>query len=98
MGWFCLDTNAPDDTNYCAKAEGTSAYKWLFDNTKECTSYGCDIADDSTYGYWTSTPYAGDASSAWYVNSNGHLSLNYVDYDIYNGVRPVITISKSIIS
>ena len=96
MGWFCLDTNAPDDTNYCAKAEGTSAYKWLFDNTIECTSYGCDIADDSTYGYWTSTPYAGDTLYAWYVDSNGYLSDRYVAYDDIYGVRPVITVSKDI--
>lgn len=98
MGWFCLDTNAPDDTNYCAKAEGTSAYKWLFDNTKGCTSYGCDIADDSTYGYWTSTPYAGGPSRAWYVYRNGYLNYSTGGYVSSRGVRPVITISKSIIS
>ena len=96
MGWFCLDTNAPDDTNYCAKAEGTSAYKWLFDNTKECTSYGCDIADDSTYGYWTSTPYAGGAYGAWAVTRDGDLYDDYVVNDLDSGVRPVITVSKDI--
>ena len=85
--WFCLDTNQPDTTSYCAKAQGTSEYAWLFDYTYECTNYGCNTSDLSTWGYWTST-------SSWHVSRFGHLSntnANYAD----SGVRPVITISKS---
>ena len=87
QSWFCLDTNKPDTTSYCAKAQGTSEYAWLFDYTYECTNYGCNTSDLSTWGYWTST-------SSWHVSRFGHLSntnANYAD----SGVRPVITISKS---
>ena len=87
QSWFCLDTNQPDTTSYCAKAQGKSKYAWLFDYTYECTNYGCNTSDLSTWGYWTST-------SSWHVSRFGHLSntnANYAD----SGVRPVITISKS---
>ena len=85
--WFCLDTNQKDTTSYCSKAQGTSEYAWLFDYTYECTNYGCNTSDLSTWGYWTST-------SSWHVSRFGHLSntnANYAD----SGVRPVITISKA---
>ena len=85
--WFCLDTNKSDNTSYCSKAQGTSEYAWLFDYTYECTNYGCNTSDLSTWGYWTST-------SSWHVSRFGHLSntnANYAD----SGVRPVITISKA---
>ena len=45
QSWFCLDTNQPDTTSYCAKAQGKSEYAWLFDYTYDCTSYGCNKAD-----------------------------------------------------
>ena len=62
--WFCLDTNQPDTTSYCAKAQGKSEYAWLFDYTYECTNYGCNTSDLSTYGYWTSSPYKGNFINA----------------------------------
>ena len=97
LDWFCLDTNQPDRTNYCAKAQATSLYKWLFDYTNSCTSYGCDTKDDSNYGYWTSTPYTGSPSRVWYVGRSGLLDCYYAD-DTFLGVRPVITVLKSKIS
>ena len=95
--WFCLDTNQSDDTNSCAKTQGTSKYAWLFDYTNGCTDYGCNKADSSTWGYWTSTPYKGNTNSAWIVKKFGYLDSPSVSYTVY-GVRPVITISKSNIS
>ena len=93
--WFCLDSNEPDESTYCAKAQGTSNYAWLFDYTNGCTSYGCNTADSSNYGYWTSSPVSGNSRSAWCVDRNGNLSNYYVDFGSRYGVRPVITISKS---
>ena len=77
---------------------GEAKYKWLFDYTEGCTGYGCSVADDNTWGYWTSTPNASDSRSAWSVYSNGYLGYSRVDGANAYGVRPVITISKSILS
>jgi type IV pilus assembly protein PilA len=93
--WFCLDTNEPDEDNYCAKPQGTSSYKWLFDYTNGCTSYGCDTADSNTYGYWTSSAFDGYIGSAWGVIRYGGLNYDDVSNASGIGVRPVITISKS---
>ena len=93
QSWFCLDTNKPDTTNWCSKAQGTSEYAWLFDYTYDCTSYGCNKADSSNYGYWTSTPSEDSSTEAWRVDRNGFLRSNGVA-DAFHGIRPVITISK----
>ena len=91
--WFCFDTNQQDDTNDCAKAQGKSKYAWLFDYTKECTSYVCNVSDSSTWGYWTSTQYV-NSIHVWFVARNGRLDVNSAS-STGHGVRPVITISKS---
>ena len=89
--YFYLDSNNQTQT---ANASNKSTYAWLFDYTNECTSYGCNTSDLSTYGYWTSTSYKDNSISAWRVTRSG-----YVDsLDVTNngfGIRPVITISKS---
>ena len=94
QGWFCLDTNQPDNTNWCSKAQGKSDYAWLFDYTYECTNYGCNTSDLSTWGYWTNTPYKDNSIHAWPVHSYGRLYGSNVTYTDF-GIRPVITISKS---
>ena len=90
-----------------------SKYDWLYNNLYNCkTDNGCTIEDnnkysiygttvtDKAFGYWTSTTYgdAGSGTHGWAVHSEGGLriTLNATDYGY--GVRPVITISKSIIS
>ena len=97
LDWFCLDTNQKDSTNFCARAQSTSLYKWLFDYTSGCTSHGCDIADSSTFGYWTSTPYTGSPSGAWSIYRDGILYFDGAS-NTSRGVRPVITVLKSKIS
>ncbi len=91
--WFYLDSNNKTQT---ATTNGASNYSWLFDYTNGCTSYGCNIADSSNSGYWTSTSISGDTSIAWCVSRNGDLNNNYVTSATYRGVRPVITIAKSV--
>ena len=54
---------------------------------------------EDNYGYWTLSPYAGRSPYyAWYVGSGGQL-YDYADVtdDGGYGVRPVITISKSVL-
>ena len=91
---FYLDSNNQTQT---ASSTNKSTYAWLFDYTSECTWYGCNKADSSTYGYWTSTPKKDDSTSAWRVYWEGLLDHGYVD-SAASGIRPVITISKSNIS
>ena len=92
-GWFYFDNNSQTQT---ATSQGTSKYAWLFDYTNGCTSYGCNVADSSNYGYWTSTTKgtAGSGSGVWYVGRDGYL-FNYFPCISNIGVRPVITIPKS---
>ena len=79
-------------------AAGTNKYAWLFDNTFYCTTKGCNVADSSNDGYWTGTAYSGYSNRAWNVRFYGSLDSNIVLDAGYYGVRPVITVLKSIIS
>ncbi len=91
--WFYFDSNNQTQT---ATIQGASKYAWLFDYTKECSKYGCNIEDSSNYGYWTSSAVTGSSSDVWSVYSYGYLSSNSVNIT-FDGIRPVITISKSIV-
>ena len=95
QSWFCFDTNKLDNTNYCAKVQGTSKYAWLFDYTNDCTSYGCKTPDSSTRGYWTSTIKIDGSTDAWRIHRAGFMWCYSVENIEESGVRPVITISKS---
>ena len=93
--WYYFHTNS---TTKYKGAVGTNKYAWLFDNTQFCTQYGCNVADPSNYGYWTNTEYLVNSSRARLVSNDGGLLYESVNTAGYFGVRPVITVSKSIIS
>ncbi|MBR1718715.1 MAG: hypothetical protein IJ715_05550, partial [Bacilli bacterium] len=77
----------------------------------DSVDYGCTIEDGNTYsgygtagegqtwGYWTSTPVgtAGSGSYVWCVIRYGRLHYNNANFT-YGGVRPVISVSKSLVS
>ena len=86
-----------NSTTQYTGASGTNKYAWLFDKTYDCAIYGCNVEDSSTFGYWTNT--VGDTSTnARVVVYCGLLSqTNLADTGGF-GVRPVITVLKSIIS
>lgn len=81
-----------------------SDYYWLYDYTS-CTNKGCKVADTNnysldqtslpTYGYWTSSSINGKLS-IWVVYYYGQLEEASPVSTSY-GVRPVITIPKSLI-
>ena len=101
-GWTKLDENqitlpsgqqiatAGGDT---AWTEGNETYTelptWLNSYIKYTTG---------TRGYWTSSTDVSSVDNAWYMNCDGTLSSNFVDLDIFYGVRPVITVLKSNLS
>ena len=93
--YFYFDTNNVNPAS--DKGPGTSKYKWLFDYTSDCTEWGCSIADSSTSGYWTSTPSIADSNKAWNVYSYGFIRTLNVSDATRSGVRPVITIKKSVL-
>ena len=95
--WFCLDTNEADTVTWCRKEKGTSEYAWLFDYTNYCIDYGCNIDDESTYGYWTDSSVYGVSDYAWHVSRYSNLGVSLVNSTELRGVRPVITVLKSII-
>ncbi len=81
---------------------GENKYAWLFDNTIDCTDYGCNVAQSGSDGYWTSSAVASDSSKAWHVISLGNLDyyydVNHTDDNNGNGLRPVIIVSKADLS
>ncbi len=91
---FYFDSN---NQTQKANASNKSKYAWLFDYTYDCTSYGCNKSNSSTYGYWTSTRKIDGSAYVWRVTKFGNLYNGDVTA-IVNGIRPVITISKSNIS
>ncbi len=92
--WFYLDSN---NQTQVANSTNKSKYAWLYDYTLDCKKFGCNIEDSSNYGYWTSTPVAGRTDGAWSVCNDGHLDRSPTSSNSA-GVRPVITVSKSLIA
>ena len=92
--YFYLYSN--NDTKV-ANSTNKSKYAWLYDYTYDCETTGCNTEDSSTYtwGYWTSTPVAGETTLAWEVSSRGYLQGHSLATKS-RGVRPVITVSKDI--
>lgn len=85
---FYFDSNTQTKT---ATSQGESHYAWLYDYTRDCTSSGCNIADNTTYGYWTATSVFNDSYTVWYVSNIGNMGFNNAEHTL-NGIRPVITV------
>lgn len=103
--YFFLDGASGTDSLWQTKVKttiATSDYSWLFDYTNGCTSRGCSSEDNNSYSgyvyaYWTSTPRTGITTYAWYVHRGGSLASRDFKVDSASaGVRPVITIPKSL--
>ena len=80
-----------DQIKKAAGNKSSSFPTWLYDYMKNTTHQVSGVE-----GYWTSTPADYSSSHAWDVKYGGYLSSNTVNIPSY-GVRPVITISKSLI-
>ena len=90
--YFYLESNTTT-----SPSSYTGIYSWLLDYSSSCTYYGCKVSDSSTDGYWTSDLLNDGTARAWYVRSYGSLYYDGIGNAYGPGVRPVLTISKSII-
>ena len=90
--WFYLGSNNQSDKSK------RSNYGWLYDRTSsDCKDYGCsNNAEQDTWGYWTSNANISSFPDAWRVGRSGDLNYGPVSDNRF-GVRPVVTVSKSII-
>jgi len=60
--------------------------------------YSCsDEGSCATTGYWTKTAHSTQTSSAWYVDYGGGVRSQPMAINIDYGVRPTITLPKSIL-
>ena len=73
-------------------------YGWLYDRTSTtCKDYGClTNTEEETYGYWTNTINKKDETLAWRVYFDGRVLSTNIN-DVSSGIRPVISLQKSII-
>ena len=94
---YYLDSKTTTTSTTCTYGNISGCkYGWLYDRTyKTCTTSGClNNSDKETYGYWTASSLAADSDSAWGVSFNARVT-GHTDFSLHNGVRPVITVSKS---
>ena len=93
-GWFYLDSK--DKITY-PTTKGTSSYAWLYDRLNGSINRGAraDGGVDMMNGYWTQTN-AGNSVNVWDVDVLGQcFPRNSANSN--RGLRPVITISKSLL-
>ena len=96
--WWCLESHKQDSSSnpYCYNNDGNLETLWLWDYTRECSSWKCEHSLNSewAYGYWTRDAILNTAL-AWRVSRNGSLSYDTASYSTFSGVRPVITVYRS---
>ena len=102
--WFYFDVrdknryvNGLQSSDYRCKTSSESNYLWLFDYTKNCINSGCGNNFESTNGYWTSTPVTDNDGYYWSVINVAALSIR-IDSTDNIGIRPVIEVSKSLLT
>ena len=71
-------------------------YSWLFNNTDDCITEGCDFEQEGAISYWTSTPKTNTSNRVWCVCNGGCLEPSLTN-ESYIGIRPVISLPKSIV-
>ncbi len=91
-----------DSTNECA-TNNNCKYAWLYDRTSKVCKEKLGCLNNATGnhngdGYWTSTKIYNDASNVFRVGSDGTLYFMNAKTSTRFGIRPVITVSKSIIN
>lgn len=101
---YCLDIGFPNKGYLCRNSNiKTYNYGWLYDRTSNsCTTYGCNNNAESTstllQGYWIEDLIKNEQSRALTIHSYSQIANEYKGNNQKYGVRPTITISKSLFS
>lgn len=90
------------DTKLSTNETSNYNYGWLYDRTsKDCKSTGCinnaEEAIGEVTGYWTDTAANTNTEVAWGVDRKGSLYALGINNSTYYGVRPVISVKKSLV-
>ena len=103
--WKAAKAPAATEARLISKQEIDDNFE--FEEYKPCGD-ACGVVFDkitadwmynSNYWYWTSTQYNDSSSYVWLVNGSGRLDYYSVNsFSGFGAVRPVITISKSLVS
>ena len=102
---FFFETNTAIVSPTCRSDTGTGdvtgcTFGWLYDRTHStCVLRGC--VNNGTHtgsggSYWTSSPVANNIIEVWNATSSGNLTSNPVHAG-GRGIRPVITVPKSLL-
>jgi len=99
---YFLDSKTATASPTCTTGDITNCnYDWLYDQTSiDCATYGClNNADVATTGngYWTSSANNLYPAYAWRVLKTALFNHDSVSNATDVGVRPVITVVKSVI-
>ena len=94
--WFYFDKyNGSYGHTQVSNATNLSDYRWLYNYTPTCSSYGCDpdTSLPSTDNYYqTKDLVSNDSTAVWYVDYRGMLFVH--GKGNRDGIRPVIRLSK----
>lgn len=107
-GSFNIDKMSYSETSgwnkQVASSLKKSRYAWLYDNLLNCKNYGCNVEQyvlnvGLPAGYYTNTTVETDLDSSlvFTVNNKGKLSTQLTARAEFEGIRPVITVEKSIL-
>ena len=103
QNFFYFDSNTNEESNACNNNSTECHFGWLYDRTGiSCKKWGClnNSSSNDTHGYWTSDEvlYKPDI---WSVTFKGNIYNSFVSYSgsvLSYGIRPVISIPKSILN
>lgn len=107
-GMANLDKTSYTETNgwnkQVANASKKSKYAWLYDNLLSCKEYGCEVEQYTLQmglpaSYYTSSIVETDLNKSliFTVTREGKLDAELIGKSEFTGIRPVITVEKSIL-
>ena len=94
-----FDSKLSSPLKNCYKGDISKCnFSWLYDRTSiNCKEYGCNNnSSDEVYGYWLEDASSKDNMRAFRVYYDGRVTTSPIN-DLSNGIRPVISVQKSLL-